>query len=476
MRLPGTRYQEHGWEQVRKLLGQCSLQAFQRLGLRQPELDAYTDAMAEFLGAAIRSSRAGAPGNSYGDSVGELALSLLFELQAHPAFWQAFTAVLPDDGACGEAMLRKKVNDMYAGLRDKVDADNYIAATGRDCSPNRIYTYRMLDMAYRDIAALFANWQANAAQVGAILGRELHGSPIEVRQMRSIAGCKPEWIVRWSETLERHTGSPGPLHTRSKRFSSLKNSPDNIAAMLVEIGDYEELSANMDRADDWQAAAGEASAWLEDYWRVMGESEAAASLDEDRILAAPPQEALQQAWEPALEEAEDGGQRPGRWRQGPGERQDRGRRQEWEQGQDLRQHGEPVGGRAWLPGEEPGPPSAGLARPQPDALQLAAEQAVAEGLSLPPRYLELARAAQDAGSWTLRMLAQESLPIRLAVYHKLLGAADDTYPQAWLHPDTGELPTLQQLAALDGISMPTLRKRRNEAIAKLQAAGAAARR
>ena len=53
-----------------------------------------------------------------------------------------------------------------------------------------------------------------------------------------------------------------------------------------------------------------------------------------------------------------------------------------------------------------------------------------------------------------------------------LGAADDSYPDAWLDPATGELPTLQQLAALDQISMPTLRKRRNEAIAKLQAAGA----
>jgi hypothetical protein len=473
MRLPGTRYQEHGWEQVRKLLGQCSLQAFQRIGLRQPELDDYTDAMAGFLGAAIRSARAGAPGNSYGDSVGELALSLLFELQAHPAFWQGFTAVLPEGGACGEAMLRKKVNDMYAGLRDKVDADNYIAATGRDCSPNRIYTYRMLDMAYRDIAALFANWQANAAQVGAILGRELHGSPIEVRQMRSIAGCKPEWIVRWSETLERHTGSPGPLHTRSKRFSSLKNSPEKIAAMLLEIGDYEELSANLDRGDDWQAAAGEASAWLEDYWRVIGESEAAGSQEHDRILAAPPQEALEQPWDAALEELEDGGQPPGRWQ---------AQRQDERQGQDqgLRQRDEREAQPDRLPGREPGPPPAGVPQPQPDALQLAAEQAAeqaaAQALSLPPRYLELARAAQDAGSWALRMLAQESLPIRLAVYHKLLGAADDTYPQAWLHPATGELPTLQQLAALDGISMPTLRKRRNEAIAKLQAAGAAAQR
>jgi hypothetical protein len=70
----------------------------------------------------------------------------------------------------------------------------------------------------------------------------------------------------------------------------------------------------------------------------------------------------------------------------------------------------------------------------------------------------------------LGILAQESLPIRLAVYHKLLGVADDSYPDVWLDPATGELPTLQQLAALDGISMPTLRKRRNEAIDKLYAA------
>ena len=55
-------------------------------------------------------------------------------------------------------------------------------------------------------------------------------------------------------------------------------------------------------------------------------------------------------------------------------------------------------------------------------------------LSLPLRYMELARAAQEAGSWTLRVLRDESLPIRLAVYHKLLGASDDTYPDAWLDP------------------------------------------
>jgi len=357
---------------------------------------------------------------------------LLYELQAHPGFWQAFVATVAVEharsgafwlDAAADGVMRKKVNDMYAGLRDKVDADNYIVTTGRDCSPNKIYTYRMLDTAYREIAALFAAWKEHDAQVGAILGRPLEGSPIEVRQMKSIGGCRAEWIIRWSESLERFGGAPGPLHTRSKRFASLKNSPDKIAAMLAEIGDYEELSSNMDRVDDWQGEAGEAALWLEDYWRVTGESERLETqgglCDDDRILAAAAPDGF---------EAEDE--------------------------------------------EDATPKDDGNGPPIAEPAVLAMEQEVAGALSLPPRYMELARAAQQTGSWMLRVLRDESLPIRLAVYHKLLGPADDTYPDAWLDPATGELPTLQQLAALDRISMPTLRKRRNEAIDKLHAASA----
>jgi len=435
MRLPGTRYQEHGWEQVRKLLGLCSLQAFRQIDMHQvlePErhaalLDDYTDAVAAALRANARSARGEAEGNSYGESVYELSLGLLYELQAQTAYWTAFVAAMASEHArsgdfwrdpAAEGVLRKKVNDMYATLRDKVDADNYIIASGRDCSPNKIYTYRMLDTAYREISGLFVAWEQNAAQVGAILGRPLAGTPIEVRQMKSISACKAEWIIRWSESLEQFVGSPGPLHTRSKRFASLKNSPDKIAALLAEIGDYEELSANMDSTEEWQSDAGEAALWLEDYWRVLGESEQAEASgqapDDDRILSAP-------ETDEAADVADD----------------------------DI---------------EETGP----FASDE----QLAAEQVRAEDLSLPLRYLEMARSAQEAGSWTVRMLHDESLPIRLAVYQKLLGAADDTYPDDWLDPATGELPTLQQLAALDQISMPTLRKRRNEAIARLQAAGA----
>jgi hypothetical protein len=82
----------------------------------------------------------------------------------------------------------------------------------------------------------------------------------------------------------------------------------------------------------------------------------------------------------------------------------------------------------------------------------------------------MAAAAQERGSWALRLMEGDSLPVRLAVYLKLLGPFDDSYPGEWLDPATGELPTMQQLALLDQVSLPTLRKRRDAAIARLGAA------
>jgi hypothetical protein len=427
MRLPGTRYQEPGWEQVRKLLGQCSLDAFARCApdeLLAPvpadaSLALYVDLLAESLHAAGRTPRAQAPGNSYGDSVAELALLLAYELAARPSDWEAFRTALAGEHARlpafwrqpgGEALLRKKVNDMFALLRDKVDADNYQAACGRPCSPNRIYAYRMLDTAYGELARLFGNWHAHRAQVGAILGRPLDTTlPIEVRQLASIGGCRPEWILRWSASLERFTGSPGPLHTRSKRFDSLKDNPAKIGALLAEIGEYEALSANRDR--DWLQDADTSAAWIEDYWRVLDESGAASTPGPDLILE-------------ALEDELDAGPAP---------------------------------------------------EPQVIADEIADEVAPlhalrAQSVSLPPGFVHAAGAAQDPGSWSARMLAPDSVAVRLAVYLKLLGPEDDSYPDAWRDPATNALPTMAQLAALDAVSLPTLRKRRDAALARLGAA------
>ncbi|ALK96948.1 hypothetical protein AB595_04550 [Massilia sp. WF1] len=425
MRLPGTRYQEPGWEEVRKLLGQCSLAALRACGctrLLDPAaadetLPDYVELTGERLRQARHTPRARAAGNAYGDTVLELALALLYELQARPGDWHAFVAALRAEAARidafrvdagGEALLRKKVNDMYAVLRDKVDADNYQAACGRPCSPNRMYAYRMLDTAYGEIARLFAGWEQHRAQVGAILGRELHGSPIEVRQLRSIADCRADWVLRWSESLEAFAGSVGPLHTRSKRFASLKGSPDKIAAMLAEIGDYEALSSNRDR--DWLQDRDDAALWVEDYWRILQASEDAATPGPDLILE-------------AREDALDA---------------------------ELAAEAEP----------EPGP----LPAHDPQLEVLAA------AVSLPPGYLQAAGEGEDRSGWLARELAADGLVLRLAVYAKLLGPGDDSYPDAWRDPATGELPTMQQLAGLAQVSLPTLRKRRDAAIARLQAA------
>ncbi len=419
MRLPGTRYQEHGWEQVRKMLGQCSLAALARIDpirLTAPDDDLLPDYVDAVLGTLYAARGRGAmPGNSYGESVLDLALGLVAELGARPADWTALCTAVAGEHARmgpfwaapgGDALLRKKFNDMYAVLRDKVDSDNYQAACGRPCSPNRMYAYRMLDTAYGEVARVFAAWREHREQVGAILGRTVDAEPIEARRLRSIADCRPEWILRWSETLARFGGTPGPLHTRSKRFASLKDQPDKIGAMLREIGEYEALSANQDR--DWLQDANDAGAWLDDYWRVLGESEQAGTPGPDRIL-----EARQDERDLATLDTDD-----------------------------------------TLPIMEP---------------VAVLDDAVARQVSLSPRYLQMAAAAQERGSWALRMMEGDSLPVRLAVYLKLLGPFDDSYPQAWLDPASGELPTMQQLALLDGVSLPTLRKRRDAAIARLGA-------
>jgi len=395
MRLPGTRFQEHGWEQVRKLLGQCSLAAFAAGAI--PPLGAYVEGVAFALYQV--GGRFDTPGNSYGDSVRDLALTLLYELQARPGDWEVFCATLP--AAPNEALLRKKVNDMYATLRDKVDSDNYQAACGRACSPNRIYAYRMLDTAYHEIARLFADWRSHAAQVGAILARDIDATPIEARQMQSIAGCRPEWILRWSASCA------GPLHTRSKRFEALKDNPAKIGAMLQEIAEYEALSANRDA--DWRMDADEAALWLDDYWRVMAAPEAAAP-GPDRIV---------------------------------------------ENGQDDLD--------SVAEGEEADVPDAPVDIDPALAL-------VAASVSLPPGFIQMAGAAEDRHSWAARMMAEDGLPVRLAVFLKVTGAEDDAYPDAWCDPATGALPTMQQLAGLAGVSLPTLRKRRDAAIARLDAA------
>lgn len=545
MRLPGTRYQEPGWERVRKLLGSASLAVLQAANwqqlLQEQEPHWYVDAMAVALQQLAAGSRAQAAGNSYGESALELAQALVCELRVLPSFWQAFRQSLPSSLAgaqTGEggsaASLRKKINDLYATLRDRVDADYYQIATGRTCSANKIYTWRMLDTAWHEIERLLLDWRNHLPQLSAILGREVLAQPIESRRIRSALDCDPCWIIRWSESREQFGHGPGPLHTRSKRFSSLKNNPATIARMLAEIAEYETLSQN--GVDEWQSNGDQFGEWLEDYARVMQESmllEAVTSeggsegegggsgagnryqrsdggrfTDEGgrgaRDAYAP--EALIDAGQTAGDQPDEVLALDHALRRGMGldelemdeSAQNLFDEQQYEP--EVSQNPDILQFDCLTALEEPefcadtGEVDAEqtqiinallaeglLAAPQEIAALScpprqtgipddASQDAVAGGLGLPPGYMQMALAAEDRESLMCRALQHESLAVRLALYSKQLGAWDDSYPDAWLDPVSGELPTMKQLAALDGISLPTLRKRRDLALQRLQAA------
>jgi hypothetical protein len=91
------------------------------------------------------------------------------------------------------------------------------------------------------------------------------------------------------------------------------------------------------------------------------------------------------------------------------------------------------------------------------------------GFTAPRLHALAAGAAQEPASWARACWPAIAGGAPGGVC-KLLGPDDDSYPDAWRDPATGELPTMAQLAALDAVSLPTLRKRRDAAIARLQAA------
>jgi hypothetical protein len=500
MRLPGTRYQEPGWERVRKLLGAVSLTVLQAVQWprlhSEPMLDWYCEAMAVALQQTAGSARAQAAGNGYGESALDLAQSLVCELRVLPSFWQAFIQTLPVDlSDNAPSWLRKKVNDMYVGLRDRVDADQYQIATGRPCSANKIYTCRMLDTAYHDIVDLLADWQNHVPQLSEILGRELVVQPIETRSVRSAADCDPHWIIRWSAGLHQFGRGVGPLHTQSKRFSSLKNNPETIRRILTEMAEYEAVSQY--GIDDWQSDDARFDDWSEDYWRVMNQSEMRESemresemresdsvrygvllpavdrvfqlgatidnsddmnideeISENSCFATELSSEFENSSEFALEES--------------------GKAADTEENADTEARMIAALQAEGFLDVVIADKTAGKVDVTPLSLtqQMSeAAQALATGLSLPPDYMMMAGASEDRDSLMYRALQHESLPVRLALYSKQLGAWDESYPEAWLDPNTGELPSMKQLAALDQVSLPTLRKRRDLALQRLMTAG-----
>ena len=473
MRLPGSRYQEHGWERVRKLLANCSVPILNSADwemLLAPEFadtqcQWYTEALAMAFHLLRDSQRCQQLGNSYGETALELAQGLLCELHALPSFWHAFLQALRLDSNArhNEGALRKKINDMYSALRDKVDADNYQVATGLPCSPNKIYTWRMLDTSAHEVMRIFSNWPHSREQVEAILQRPCPVQPIEVARLKAGGQCRAEWIINWSATLAQFGSGPGPLHTKSKRFASLKNQADKITAMLEELSEYAALSAT-NFQEQYELEADEGHAWLEDYWRVMQQAGAQSSdvrlpqqwqgqemvdefdlaLDADALAELSVEERAFMAQD---EEAA--------WQHLRSDDIDDEATLDSEDSHLLAKCA-----RLTMPGilhtETPIP-----------HLNSQSSRALCQAISLPPDYLQAASEAEDKTSLCYRLLAHESLGVRLSVYLQQLGPNDVSYPAAWLDPRSGQLPTCKQFAALAQISLPTLRKRRTLAIQTL---------
>ncbi|WP_338845036.1 hypothetical protein V8J88_15200 [Massilia sp. W12] len=488
MRLPGSRYQEHGWERVRKLLARSSAAVLQAAHAAQAWPDLLDEAQSEaqlawFCEALMLSlnqqqmrSAAQAAGNSYGESVAELALSLALELRCLPSFWASFVQGLRQDPAvpAQEARLIKRLNDLWCNLRDRVDADQFQIACGQPCSPNKIYTYRMLDTACHEIARIFCAWPQTRQQIEAILQRDCQVQPIEVARLRQSqqlhAQIKADWIIRWSASLADFGKGAGPLHTRSKRFASLKNQPDKIAAMLAELADYQHISQSASLTENNSVlqdlcqldAEGD---WLDDLQRVLQESalqETAATPEPGDLAqwAQACQDGLQQAWhELEMDDEKTGASAEWEPASTDGAPDDVFLQQD---SAEFVSHTQDLA-RRLLPGvlhsETPIP------LPSP-----ASARALCEALSLPPDYLEEAARAEDCESWCFQLLAQESIALRLALYLHLLGPYDICYPQAWLDPRTGALPTCKQLAGLARVSLPTFRKKRAQALNLLQQA------
>jgi hypothetical protein len=96
MRLPGTRYQEPGWEQVRKLLGQCSLAMRSRCDparlLARRAMRCWPCTSTCWPSAARGQPQRARPGarQQLRRQRARTGAGLVYELQARPADWEAF--------------------------------------------------------------------------------------------------------------------------------------------------------------------------------------------------------------------------------------------------------------------------------------------------------------------------------------------------------------------------------------------------
>ncbi|MEN9865753.1 MAG: hypothetical protein RL748_1343 [Pseudomonadota bacterium] len=288
MFLPGMHYQDAAWEVCKKSLGLAVLQAVHGIGLpRLLDTGAITPKLV-LLNTSISHTLLRMQGylqqtrNNLDCDAYDMATQLLWAfapfvpvvpfVAADPPLaagsadttdpvapycqtWLNKLAKACPAGkhALADSIVRKISNDVLADLRDEMDVQAFMAATGEPMNVNRLHNLRKVDHASHRVREVLLNWRAHGDYASFILGYEVLAEPIEARLLAKGGRCKPEWLLRWSEHHQHihPTGKPGPFHTRSKQFTASIHNLTHMLQLLDPLTGTWAGWQNSAPLDDW---------------------------------------------------------------------------------------------------------------------------------------------------------------------------------------------------------------------------------
>lgn len=463
MKIPGTRYLDYSWRDVKKLLVDTSLNVIKESQLLDQfftkERDPYSaEIFADELSPVLFRKKPEYERLRRGDqewTTCEGAYYLALEIKAYQVFFgRRFLKRLRENKTKNDASpadgygLPSLLSEFFSELRYRVDAQGYMVATGRNISASELETYAHLDEWSRDVLQILQNPVNNHAQAEFILGHEIFkgAQPIEGR-LSSPYQIKPEWLIRWSESHhnfkrdENGKLSIGPLHTKKKigrikkvqeiRLGDLSHWPielvrfyDLVDMLRDSADEYKKIL--LPNADAIREMLTDLACWDTSTVRYIPDIQ----IDEDT------QSLFDNLGELGSDVAESGVDR--------------------------------ITPSPWADDEDDSAPSpledvSGWGADLPTELPVTEHKTI----SLSDRWTE-ASGLDTATEMLEDCLQDHAIEVRIAVHSKLIDDADP-YPDDWLDPEmlskgVRAFPSTKSLAACLGVSIPTLEKRRDAAI------------
>ena len=452
MKLPGAKYQDAGWEHVKKMLGDASLVVWRMAefeaiadATRNEELfRLYVDCLLSELMARIHRGEGARAGNYHGEGVADLAVDLvLFVNHSRPQALDRRLEIIrkraQKDGAYWlkkPGDLRKILQDMYAEERYFADVDPFVAATGTRITANGIARYAAIDGLYTQVSRIFGQWETQKDKVEAILDRVIPDgvAPLEIRRIGRYNDCKGQWILNWDREQGRWkpSRSPGPIH-QGKSFQGLRFKPARIDEILAELQDFEEIATPITGGDDADERFG---SLLQRIGRNVDEGDTTPEV-------APAQDAEAQGPDEGDEAADPAGADDPMTG--------------WEAGLDdglIPEDGSDTGADASAEKDHLAAPESG----QPDSVSASPGKEDHEE----DDEEDAEEAADPRMEATMLCLKRHEEPLQIAIWQEFL--PDTGLPDKYLDPKTGLPPTQAELARRLGVSPPTWRKRVSRAV------------